>query len=363
MASRPIDLRQTNRWGWRIVDDQLEIWAKDVTTGEWYQAGGSGSSGSGVVAASVVLYCPTLVARDGETPPMLTPTDGDLMYWVDYTPGLSTPDPMTGLNDWTGRESFNWTEGWATANDPTNVLMLPGTATWFPTILAEVTPTGFTEIPVYGGQPIILGCGSAEDFSSSVWSGWNFGGTNIGGAIDPTVIAYFIVPSGTVADTIKIIDKTGGNDHKNLAEWIQENGTKYYYSNLTTQPWLQENADFGTEANGIVYGHVTRTNNYWAQANINFEATVNVVTPGGGPVLFYVREIFQSLDPSFNGWYWGWSNPNIRTSVHGQLGGLPFVGFVNRDGSVLDLDGNSITRVVQTGDYLIGTVTGVFQND
>jgi hypothetical protein len=318
---------------------------------------GSASTGPGVIAASVVLYCPTLTAED------LTPTDGDTMFWVEHTPDLADADPMTGLDDWTGREEFLWTEGWATANDPTNVLILPGSETWFPTVLAEVTPTGFTAIPVLGGQPVMLGCGGAADFNASTWSGWNIGDTNQGGAIDPTQPAYFIAPTGMLADWVRVVDPTGNGQHESLANWLTRNERRYYYSSLSTQPWVQTDADFGASADGNVHGHVTRTDNYYADATITFVAEVTVTTPGTGAPQFLIREVFQSIDPEYSNWYWGWSNPNVRASVHGQIGGLPFVGFVDRDGAILDADGNAISRVLVTGDYLVGTVTGVFQND
>jgi hypothetical protein len=330
---------------WRVVNESPP------------SGGGPAPTGSGVTAASVVLYCPTLTAED------LTPTDGDTMYWVEHTPGLDANDPMTGLSDWTGREEFTWTEGWATDNDPTNVLMLVSDETWYPTVLAEVTPTGFTAIEVLGGQPIILGCGGSPDFTGSVWSGWNIGSTNQGGAIDPTEPAQFITPTGTLADWVRVVDRTGNGQHESLTDWLERNDRRYYYEALTTQPWVQDGADFGAAADGNVHGHVTRTDNYYADATITFVAEATVTTPGTGAPQFFVREVFQSLDPEFNNWYWGWSNPTVRVSVHGTLGGLPFVGFVDRDGNILDADGSTISRVIQTGDHLIGTVTGVFQND
>jgi hypothetical protein len=137
----------------------------------------------------------------------------------------------------------------------------------------------------------------------------------------------------------------------------------YYYESLSTQPWVQPDADFGESASGNVHGHVTRTDTYWADATITFYAEVTVATPGTGAPQFLVREVFQSLDTEFNNWYWGWSTPNSRAQVHGQIGGLPFVGFVDRTGAILDADGNAVSRVIQTGDYLAGTISGVFQND
>lgn len=315
--------------------------------------GPAGTSG-GLPAASVVLYCPTL---NTET---ITPTDGDTMYWVEHTPGLDVPDPMTGLSDWTGREEFTWTESWANNNDPTNVLILR-VEEWMPQILAEVTPTGFNPIPVLGGQSVILGCGGAPDFVASVWYGWNVGSNTQGGGLDPTQPALWIAPTGTLADWVRVVNKVD-RSNTSLIDWLERNERKYYYSGITTQPWVQADSELGASS-GIVYGHVTRTDDYFVDANITFSVSVNVVTPGSGQPLFLIREVFQSIDSAFSGWYWGWSNPNSRCPVHGQIGGIDFVGFVNRQGHILDADGNIIIRVLQDGDYLIGTVTGVFQND
>ena len=320
-------------------------------------ATGPAPVGGGVIPASVVLYCPTLTVED------LTPTDGDTMYWVEHTPSLSVTDPMTGLNDWTGRESFTWTEGWATANDPTNVLILPDTETWLPTVLAEVTPTGFTAIEVLGGQPIILGCGGAPDNNASTWFGWNVGDGTQGGGIDPTIPALYISPTGTLADWVRIVDRSGDGDHNNLADWVKWNGTRYYEDSIAVQPWVQTDADFGVSSTVTAHGHVTRTSTWWAHATITFRSDVEVVTPGTGSPRFYIREFFRSFHADFANWYWGWNNPDSRCSVHGQIAGLPFVGFVDRDGYILDADGAIVSRVLQTGDYLIGNVTGVFQND
>jgi hypothetical protein len=139
--------------------------------------------------------------------------------------------------------------------------------------------------------------------------------------------------------------------------------TRYYEDSVAVQPWVQADADFGVSSAVTAHGHVTRIDNYYAQATVTFTSAVDVVTPGTGAPQFFIRDVFRSLDPGFAGWYWGWSTPDSRCSVHGQIGGLPFVGFVDRGGSLLDVDGNTLSRVLVTGDYLIGTVTGVFQND
>ena len=46
MAERPEGLRQTNRWGWRVVDGVLEVWCQDVEDGEWRKVE-SGPGGDG----------------------------------------------------------------------------------------------------------------------------------------------------------------------------------------------------------------------------------------------------------------------------------------------------------------------------
>jgi hypothetical protein len=140
-------------------------------------------------------------------------------------------------------------------------------------------------------------------------------------------------------------------------------GAIYYDSSIAVQPWVQTDADFGVSSAVTAHGHVTRTGAYWADATITFYSTVDVTTPGTGQPRFYVREFIRSFDADFSGWQWGWNNPVARCPVNGLIGGLPFVGFVDNDAFILDADGNAISRVLQTGDWLAGTVTGVFQND
>ena len=147
-------------------------------------------------------------------------------------------------------------------------------------------------------------------------------------------------------------------------QWYPSSTMSYYESSIAVQPWAQTDADFGAVAEGSARGHVSRTNSYWGDATITFHFAVDVVTPGTGEPRFYIREMIRSLHADFSGWYWGWGNPSsLRCPVHGQIAGLPFTGFVNRSGYILDANGDSLSRVLVTGDYLIGTVIGVFQND
>ena len=140
--------------------------------------------------------------------------------------------------------------------------------------------------------------------------------------------------------------------------------TRYYESSVAVQPWVQTDADFGVSTAVTAYGFVTQINNYLANVTLTFESTVTVTTPGTGIPQFEINSVFRSLDAAFSGWAWGWSDPSsLRCSVHGQIGGLAFTGFVNRDGFILDANGDTLSRVIQTGDTLVGVVTGVFQND
>lgn len=180
-------------------------------------AAGGPSTPSRNLVASVVLYCPTLTAEN------LLPTDGETMFWVEFTPDLDGPDPSTGLTDWTTREEFTWSPGWADNNDPTSVLILTADQTWRPTVFADVVPNGFEAVTVYGCQLVTVGCyGGAPEFAITVWAGWNFSDEIQGGAPDPTRPAEFIGPTGMTADQVRIIDKGGGGDHRSLADWIAE---------------------------------------------------------------------------------------------------------------------------------------------
>lgn len=175
------------------------------------------------LTASVPLYCPTFTSAvwdefDIETPAFITPSEGDQMYRIVFTPNRTSPDPMTGLMNWTGVEEFTWTPGWSEVNDPTNVLILTGDESYWPTVLAEVVPDGFEEIEVLGGEEVMVGCGLPGTDGTSSWSGWNFAVMPTG-LIDPTKRALFIRPVETLADFVRVVDPSDGTS-VTLAEWI-----------------------------------------------------------------------------------------------------------------------------------------------
>jgi len=147
-------------------------------------------------------------------------------------------------------------------------------------------------------------------------------------------------------------------------DWRRAPTAIYYDSSIAVQPWVQTDGDFGVSSTVTAHGHVTRTNEYWADVTLTFHSVVDVTTPGTGAPQFLIRRLLGSFDADFSNWYWGWNTPSdLRCAVWGQIAGLPFTGFVNRSGYILDANGDTITRVLVSGDYLRGTVTGVFQND
>jgi len=321
---------------------------------------GDGSGASASLTASVVLYCPDRTASD------ITPIENETMWWVFYREGhVGAGDGQAELDDWYSLTSFDWTEGWSTDNDPTNVLLMFPGEEW-PTVLAEVVPTGFTAIDVLGGQQITIGCGGAGFGWHSIWVASNDAVSGGIGALDPTAPATSFQPQGIDAGMVEV----GGDDSGwiSLRQWMIDNPigapTIYYDSSIAVQPWVQTDADFGVSSTVTAHGHVTRTNPYWAEVTLTFHSVVDVTTPGTGAPQFLVRKLLGSFDADFSNWYWGWSTPSdLRCSVWGQIAGLPFTGFVSRQGYILDANGDTITRVLVSGDYLRGTVTGVFQND
>jgi hypothetical protein len=322
--------------------------------------GGGGGTSSGNLTASIVLYCPDRNSGN------LTPAVDETMYWVFYQQGhVGAGDGGAQLNDWYTLTSFDWTGSWAADNDPTNVLILLPEEQW-PTVLAEVTLTGFTAIDVLGGQQVTVGCGGAGFGSHAVWIGSN-GDSDFAGSIDPTTPATSFRPSGVDGSFVEVgTDDTG---FMSLRSWIQNvysvgAGPTYYDDSIAVQPWVQTDADFGVSATVTAHGYVTRTETWLADATITFASYVDVTTPGTGAPQFFIREMIRSFSADFAGWYWGWNSPSdLRCEVHGQIGGFPFTGFVNRSGNILDANGDTVSRVLVTGDYLTGTVTGVFQND
>lgn len=140
--------------------------------------------------------------------------------------------------------------------------------------------------------------------------------------------------------------------------------TYYNQNTLDYQPWSQGDIDLD-DPSGAADAVVVYTNNvYFVQATMNFVATADVLAEATtGDPLFQIGAIFQSLDSPFINWIWGFSGQVLTTPVHGTFGGLPFVGSVDRDGRILDADGNQLFRTIKDGDTLAGTITGLFNAD
>lgn len=148
-----------------------------------------------------------------------------------------------------------------------------------------------------------------------------------------------------------------------------QDGPNLYYSNdnIATVPIRQGGADISLAA-GSVYGTVNTTRQSWVvNATITFDLQITVATPGSGDTHLDVYALFQALDERWSGWAWGWGGgiKDLRAyGLHGTLGGQPWHGSVDRNGSYLrDMDGQIVSDVLQTGDNIHGTITGLFQND
>lgn len=140
--------------------------------------------------------------------------------------------------------------------------------------------------------------------------------------------------------------------------------TYYQQAAISQQPWSQGDIDLDNPS-GTTDAVVALTDNpYFVQATINFTATADVLTEATtGAPLFLIDAIFRSLDAGFTGWIWGLGGQSLTTPVQGTFGGLPYVGSVDRDGRILDADGNQMFRTITNGDTLTGTITGLFNAD
>lgn len=129
-------------------------------------------------------------------------------------------------------------------------------------------------------------------------------------------------------------------------------------------PPLVQGASEITVNTGYCFGTIIPSDNqYVVQACLTFEVEIAVGTPDASTVRFLTPEAIRAVNSNYAGWQWGWSGRPQRASVFGTIGGLPWIGYMDRDGYLLDADGNQITTVLQTGDRLSGTLEGIFQND
>ena len=339
---------------------------------------GAGGTGGGSNPAAAILITPSL-----------TPADGDIIQAIYWQPGTPARPADPGGDPWEQVAiPADWALGETFTFDSLNdegvgehvLLMIPVDGStypddYYPTVYAEVTLTEFVPVELMGSAPVHISCGGAGYLGGALWIGRNDEGATEGtpGVTDEAYPATRFEPTHvTEGEVATYSDRTGNlagmGRQKDVNDWLDAldlsgagGGAVYYQNTIAVQPWEQTGADFGASASAFVAAHVIQSSSLIVHATVTFTCTLAVTTPGTGAPQFFVREMFRSLD--FDGWFWGWNSPNVRCSVHGLIGGLPFVGFVDRTGSILDADGNEISRVLVTGDWLAGTATGVFQND
>jgi len=314
----------------------------------------------------------------------LTPADGDTVIAVWKSPGSQgvvgnpdSPNSWERLNvpaGWATGSSWDFTGASAAGDGELVLIMLEGDND--PSVLARVTPEEFIPVQVMGGESVTVTCGSSGIGAPGIFMGRNidqdFGMTN---TLSP---ATFFTALGTTSEDVATNFSYTGNLSNTYNQTMVNNfidqthfGGKYYFSStLANLPWSQGNASFDSPGYGNVYGVVTSTDNPWIKlATFHFYVTANVETVDNTNDVprLYVSTLFQSLnigEGGFAGWQWGYSYGDpLRADVYGAIGGLPFIGKVLRDGSLVDADGAVVYRTIQSGDYLCGTVTGVFQYD
>ncbi|MFZ4431555.1 MAG: hypothetical protein ACOYOQ_00010 [Microthrixaceae bacterium] len=307
--------------------------------------------------ASVILWVPSL-----------TPDPGDTIKWVARAPGQD--NTVDGIPyGYSVITSYSWGDYWDNEGT-TYVLLFVADATAL--VYAEVTADGFTPIQLVGGETVLLGCGVSPLFGStgSLWYGWNDNGYF--GVTDPAQPATDIRPIAvTDADVAVRTDYTGAlsgqSSLRGVLDFLDAAAplSQYHYNGVVSvNPWSQGTADLGV-VDVFVSGVVTPTNNiYFVQATFDFRAGVSSTsTDPEATATLSVSKLFRALDPdTYAGWYWSYVYGAV-TPVDGVYGGLPFNGFVNGSGNIVDADGATVARPLIAGDYLSGTITGVFSND
>lgn len=138
-------------------------------------------------AASVVLHTDSL-----------TPSSGDSVFWVAYTPGHVDAGGPGGSqrvqNDWQVVEAYEWgDESWNPPEGGTDVLLLMGEDSW-PSKFATATNGALTVKDVPGLTVVPVGCGGAygDGEGTALWMARNFEGFN--GAPSPVAPAVDFVP-------------------------------------------------------------------------------------------------------------------------------------------------------------------------
>lgn len=147
----------------------------------------SSGTGSGNLAAAVVLMAPSL-----------TPEPGDIIYMMQYSPGapavlaVDSGDAYDCPENWViPQPPYVNSDLWVADPNQHVLIMFPDEP--MPTAYALVRNTDFEQFEVLGGQVVSVGCGGAGFGTPALWVG-NNSDAGLGGYIDPLAPATSFTP-------------------------------------------------------------------------------------------------------------------------------------------------------------------------
>lgn len=185
--AKPADSYATTEFVWRVVDGVLELWAKDIVTGEWYQHVGGGATYG---RASVLLLAPSM-----------SPGDGDIIHWlIRDSQAEADGDIPAGFSSLT---TFEMGDGWEDNGNVNVLVRLVGEEENWRYAHVEADGT-FTEVTLNGLTPVTVGCLGIDgiaDERPALWVGVNDDGP-FGGISDPGAPATDFRPIGVGSDDV-----------------------------------------------------------------------------------------------------------------------------------------------------------------
>lgn len=156
----------------------------------------SSGTGSGSFAAAVVLMAPSL-----------TPTPGDKIYWMQYSPGAPAILAVDSGNAYDCPENWWMTQEYVNSDlwvaDPNQHVLIMFPDEPMPTAYGLVRDTDFEQVEVLGGQVVSVGCGGAGFGTPALWVG-NNSDAGLSGFIDPLVAATSFIPHSITDAEVQI---------------------------------------------------------------------------------------------------------------------------------------------------------------
>jgi hypothetical protein len=160
----------------------VEVRLSNPVTNEWELISGT------TATASVILWTPSL-----------TPTIGDDIHAVQWSPGSANPLPAN--SNYAIQQTWSWTGTWPGENDDRVLLLVD--ADYWPTVYARATASGFVQLPLLGGTPIAVSCATLGGLHATTYVGLNFDNDLTGGTSLTDPAAYFL-PIAVAADHVSI---------------------------------------------------------------------------------------------------------------------------------------------------------------